>query len=56
MRVNQGQELVVGGYTPTDKNFDPLVIGYYEGTKLNVCTTNTERVYTCSTGEAVRER
>src|SRR5579871_2953030 len=27
MRVNQGQELVIGGYTPSDKNFDALVIG-----------------------------
>ena len=34
MRVNQGQELVIGGYTPTDKNFDALVIGYYDGRKL----------------------
>src|SRR5206468_10065599 len=29
MRVNQGQELVIGGYTPSPKNFDALVIGYY---------------------------
>jgi ATP-dependent DNA ligase len=34
MRVNQGQELVIGGYTPSAKNFDALVIGYYEGEKL----------------------
>jgi DNA ligase D-like protein (predicted ligase) len=34
MRVNQGQEFVIGGYTPSDKNFDALVIGYYEGGKL----------------------
>jgi DNA ligase D-like protein (predicted ligase) len=34
MRVNQGQELVIGGYTPAAKNFDALVIGYYEGGKL----------------------
>ena len=34
MRVNQGQELVIGGYTPSPKNFDALVIGYYEGTNL----------------------
>jgi ATP-dependent DNA ligase len=30
MRVNQGQELVIAGYTPSSKNFDALVIGYYE--------------------------
>jgi DNA ligase D-like protein (predicted ligase) len=34
MRINQGQEFVIGGYTPSDKNFDALVIGYYEGSKL----------------------
>ena len=34
MRVNQGQELVIAGYTPSPKNFDALVIGYYEEDKL----------------------
>jgi ATP-dependent DNA ligase len=30
MRVNQGQEFVIGGYTPIGKSFDALVFGYYE--------------------------
>jgi bifunctional non-homologous end joining protein LigD len=34
MRVNKGQELVIGGYVPTEKNFDSLVVGYYEGSEL----------------------
>ena len=34
MRVNAGQELVIGGYTPSPKNFDALVIGYYDGGML----------------------
>jgi DNA ligase D-like protein (predicted ligase) len=34
MRVNQGQEFVIGGYTPTPKNFDALAIGYYEQDRL----------------------
>lgn len=34
MRVNQGQEFVIGGYTPTDRNFDALIFGYYEGDQL----------------------
>jgi bifunctional non-homologous end joining protein LigD len=34
MRVNRGQEFVIAGYTPSPKNFDALVIGYYEGSKL----------------------
>jgi ATP-dependent DNA ligase len=33
-RVNQGQEFVIGGYTPSDRNFDALIIGYYEKRKL----------------------
>jgi len=34
MRVNQGQEFVIGGYTPTVKNFDALIFGYYEDGRL----------------------
>jgi bifunctional non-homologous end joining protein LigD len=34
MRVNQGQELVIGGYTLGTKTFDALVIGYYDGDDL----------------------
>jgi bifunctional non-homologous end joining protein LigD len=34
MRVNAGQEFVIGGYTPSPKNFDALVIGYHDGPKL----------------------
>src|SRR5271155_6094373 len=34
MRVNLGQEFVIGGYTLSAKNFDAMVIGYYEGKKL----------------------
>jgi bifunctional non-homologous end joining protein LigD len=34
MRVNAGQELVIGVYTPSPKNFDALVIGYYQDGKL----------------------
>ena len=34
VRVNQGQELVVGGYVPALKNFDSILVGYYEAQKL----------------------
>ena len=34
MRTNQGQALVIAGYTPSAKNFDALVIGYYDHGKL----------------------
>jgi bifunctional non-homologous end joining protein LigD len=34
VRVNQGQELVIGGYVPALKNFDSILVGYYEEEKL----------------------
>ena len=34
MRINKGQELVIGGYVPTAKNFDSLIVGYYQGDDL----------------------
>jgi DNA ligase D-like protein (predicted ligase) len=34
MRVSQGQELVIAGYTPSQRNFDALVIGHYKIGKL----------------------
>ena len=34
MAENAGQELVIAGYTPSAKNFDALVVGYYDGPDL----------------------
>jgi DNA ligase D-like protein (predicted ligase) len=34
MRVNRGQEFVIGGYTIGSKTFDALIFGYYEGDRL----------------------
>ncbi len=34
MRVNQGQEFVIGGYTVGGSSFDALVFGYYDGDNL----------------------
>ena len=34
MRINRGQELVIGGYTIGTRAFDSLVLGYYEGNRL----------------------
>jgi ATP-dependent DNA ligase len=34
MRLNQGQEFVIAGYTPSVKNFDAVVVGYYRGVDL----------------------
>jgi bifunctional non-homologous end joining protein LigD len=34
MRINHGQEFVIGGYTPGSQSFDALIVGYYEGGQL----------------------
>ena len=34
MRVNRGQEFVIGGYTVGGATFDALIFGYYEDGKL----------------------
>jgi hypothetical protein len=33
-KINRGQEFVVGGYTPGNP-FDALIVGVYDGAKLN---------------------
>src|SRR5262249_46256506 len=37
MRVNQGREFVIGGYTPAAGSFDALIFGYYQGQRLLYC-------------------
>src|SRR5258708_1911440 len=34
MRINRGQEFVIGGYTRGSNNFDAVICGYYEGDRL----------------------
>jgi ATP-dependent DNA ligase len=34
LRINVGQEFVIGGYTVGGTTFDALIFGYYEGRKL----------------------
>ena len=34
MRVNRGQEFVIGGYTIGTKTFDAIIFGYYDGDRL----------------------
>lgn len=34
LRIGGGQEFVIGGYTPSPRNFDALIVGYYDGKKL----------------------
>jgi DNA ligase D-like protein (predicted ligase) len=34
MRINRGQEFVIGGYTVGSRTFDALIFGFYEGDRL----------------------
>jgi ATP-dependent DNA ligase len=34
-RINQGQEFVIGGYTPGSVGFDAIIIGFYRGKELH---------------------
>ena len=35
-KIHQGQEFVIGGYVP-DHPFDSIIVGYYQGDKLERC-------------------
>jgi bifunctional non-homologous end joining protein LigD len=50
MRLNRGQEFVIGGYTPGAKNFDALIFGYFEGDRL-ICAGRTRSGFTPATRE-----
>jgi len=34
MRIDRGQEFVIGGYTAGTASFDALIVGYYDGDRL----------------------
>jgi bifunctional non-homologous end joining protein LigD len=55
MRVNRGQEFVIGGYTPGPKNFDALIFGYYEGDNL-IYVARTRNGFTPATREKLFQR
>lgn len=55
MRVNQGQEFVIAGYTPGPRNFDAVIFGYYEGEKL-IYAARTRNGFTPASREALFRR
>jgi DNA ligase D-like protein (predicted ligase) len=55
MRVNRGQEFVIGGYTLGTRTFDALVIGYYEGDHL-LYAARTRNGFTPVTREQLFKR
>jgi DNA ligase D-like protein (predicted ligase) len=55
MRINRGQEFVIAGYTPSAKNFDALIVGYYEGDQL-VYVARTRNGFTPALREQLFKR
>jgi bifunctional non-homologous end joining protein LigD len=55
MRVNQGQEFVIGGYTVGGATFDALVYGYYDGAKL-IYAARTRNGFTPKLREELMKR
>jgi DNA ligase D-like protein (predicted ligase) len=55
MRVNRGQEFVIGGYTLGTKTFDAIVFGYYEGKEL-IYVARTRNGFTPATRLALFKR
>jgi ATP-dependent DNA ligase len=55
MRVNQGQEFVIAGYTPSPRNFDAVIIGYYDGDRL-IYVARTRNGFTPGSREALFRR
>jgi hypothetical protein len=45
MRVNRGQEFVIGAYTVDGARFDVLIFGYYESGKLIYAARTRQRVH-----------
>lgn len=55
MRIDQRQEFVIGGYTPSPKNFDFLIFGYYDGDRL-LYVARTRNGFTPSSREQLYRR
>lgn len=52
MRVNRGQEFVIGGYTVGTRTFDAIVFGYYDGKQL-IYVSRTRNGFTPATRAAL---
>jgi DNA ligase D-like protein (predicted ligase) len=55
MRVLKSREFVIGGYTPGARNFDGILIGYYEGREL-VYVAKVHAGFTPAVRDAVFKR
>lgn len=55
MRINRGQDFVIGGYTPSASDFDALIFGYYSNGKLQY-VSRTRDGFTPTTRQQVFKR
>ena len=55
MRINQGQEFVIGGYTLGGKNFDAVICGHFENGQL-VYVARTRNGFTPSSRQQLYRR
>ena len=55
LRINLGQEFVIGGYTVGGRTFDALVFGYYEGKDL-IFASKTRNGFTPPLREAIMRK
>jgi len=55
MRINEGQEFVIGGYTIGSSAFDALIFGYYEGSRL-LYAARTRNGFTPALRQALMKR
>ena len=56
MRINRGQEFVIGGDTSSDRNFDALIFGYYNERRLQYVAARTRNGFTPSSREQLFKR
>jgi bifunctional non-homologous end joining protein LigD len=55
MRIDRGQEFVIGGYTAGTATFDALIVGYYEGERL-LYAARTRNGFTPALRAQLRQR
>ena len=55
MRINRGQEFLIGGYTPSGSNFDALIFGCYSGGKFQY-VARTRNGFTPTTRHQIYKR
>jgi ATP-dependent DNA ligase len=56
MRVNQGQEFVIGGYTPSGRNFDAITFWYYDDTSRLIYVARNRNGFTPASRDAMFKR